>query len=180
MSSDSCTTYTPLVSGAMAQALQEIHSIYSHRTTGEQLPQPLCCPMPVSPAPRERRQPSSCCGRCTGDWLILLANRGWKMSSCQEGANKSWICQTNPFTTNTWRNPVRLLDFLSLEKICLSCAGGWSYSDHRAQSQPSPANQSFCKACEMQALWQRERLSFQKLLWNYRAKRFMLRTGNYI
>lgn len=112
------------------------------------------CAFLVPVSPRERRQPGCCYGRHTGDWLISFPNRVWKLR-----ANKSWICQTNPFITNTWRNQARLLNLPSLKKICLSTYSWpvltiWSWSDHRAQSQPSPANQCFCEACEAQAPWQ--------------------------
>lgn len=120
----------------------------------------LCAaPIPVFSTPRERRQPSCCYVRHTGDWLSFFANRVWKLRRCQERANNSIICQTNPFITNTWRTSVRLLGCPSRVEIFSStCSwpvlGDRSCSDHRAQSQPSPANQSFCKVCAAQAPWQ--------------------------
>lgn len=145
MSSDSCTTHTPLVTKSHGTGCAG-NPFYtsSRRATGEHLLQSLL-PLCLCPQPQGQGQPSYCYGKHTGDWINFLAIRVWKLRQCQEEAVKSWICQTNPFTPNSWRSPVRLLDLPSFEKMWVSTyacpvQGGWPCSDHWAQRQPSPAS----------------------------------------
>lgn len=89
MSSDSCTTHTPLVTKSHGTGCAG-NPFYtsSRRATGEHLLQSLL-PLCLCSQPQGQGQPSYCYGKHTGDWINFLAIRVWKLRQCQEEAGKS-------------------------------------------------------------------------------------------
>lgn len=183
----------PLVIRATAKVVKGIQPVYLHKATGglqhgSNLISLYADPVSASPALRGRRQPSYCCGRNAGVWLTksFLANSIWKLRWCQERAKKSSGLLNQSIHHKQLENPCQAIALLQVGRNPLPhvpfthaqrTTHALSVTKDSSTILPTAASVR-AKCCAEQAFLVKERLNFQKLLWNHRVNGFRLRTGN--